>query len=690
MGEDDSAAAVNSSAGEIRRRRSNAMVTTLEKEPCMCNVNNYKHHHPIHQQNQTTQHLMDANEHDEQGFFNEHDDGGGDHNDDDDGNFIIDEEAAELLRRLEQNDPDLLEIHVGDEFPGDPNLDWQWFGAMLGRNSHLNVLSVDLFHINDIERQFTQGLSLNRSIENVHLYSHSRESSEKVDWFMPFLQNNQVIKTLHISNPIGVNEFRALADILLNPNCNLKALGLQNTGIDDERANILSFGLNGNETIKRLNLSWNQDITEHGFQAIVDPFLNPGFRVEQLIIERCVISDTNALSLSTALGVNTTIKSLVLTQTEIATRAGWQDLFVGIVQSPDCTLESLIIISDTTSLNLGIGGTRMNDDILQSLTDALAVNGRLVDLGLKWSQGVTAAGWENFCTGLQNPISVLKKLDLSFNSINDQVINSLVESIMVNNLMLQELDLSGNNDVTAMGWEPLSAVLQGPNSAIEVLRLNVNSFNDHTLASYVGALVDNCKLRELQLRGNRDVTAAGWDTFSTVLRSHTSVLEEFHLCKNILNDQVIVSFADALAHNNKLRVLDLSNIDGVTEFWWAPFVILLLNQSSIDEAYSSNHTLEELGEELLPQGLEMLLKINRDYSVSQAARLKIIIIHYSNDNIDLQPFTGMHSSLLPYAMAWMGKGNLQNMKTNFLDYDYNLLYQFVRSVPTLFEREEQK
>lgn len=204
-----------------------------------------------YQQNQTTQHLMDANEHDEQGFFNEHDDGGGDHNDDDDGNFIIDEEAAELLRRLEQNDPDLLEIHVGDEFPGDPNLDWQWFGAMLGRNSHLNVLSVDLFHINDIERQFTQGLSLNRSIENVHLYSHSRESSEKVDRFMPFLQNNQVIKTLHISNPIGVNEFRALADILLNPNCNLKALGLQNTGIDDERANILSFGLNGNETIKR-------------------------------------------------------------------------------------------------------------------------------------------------------------------------------------------------------------------------------------------------------------------------------------------------------------------------------------------------------------------------------------------------------------------------------------------------------
>ena len=92
---------------------------------------------------------------------------------------------------------------------------------------------------------------------------------------------------------------------------------------------------------------------------------------------------------------------------------------------------------------------------------------------------------------------MLKRLDLSFNSINDQVINSFVESIMTDNITLQELNLSGNNDVTAMGWEPLSAVLRSPNSAIEVLRLNGNSFNDHTLASYVDVLVDNGKLREL-------------------------------------------------------------------------------------------------------------------------------------------------------------------------------------------------
>jgi Ran GTPase-activating protein (RanGAP) involved in mRNA processing and transport len=633
---------------------------------------------------------MDANEHnDEQGFFNEDDDVGGDDNDGgDDGNFIIDEELAGLLRQLEQNDPDLLEIHVGDDFPGGPNnLDWQWFGAMLGRNSHVKELAVDLLYINEIERQFIQGLCLNRSIENLNLYSYSRERSEKVDWFIPFLQNNQVIKFVQITNPIGEIGFLALAGMLLNPNCILSVLKLQDTGIDDERANILSFGLNGSETLRELSLSWNQEITEHGFQAIVDSFSNPGFRVEKLTIDRCVVSDANALSLSTALRLNTTIKCMALTQTEIATSAGWQDLFVGLVQSPDCTLESLIINNDTTGLNLEIGGTRMNDDILQSLTDSLAVNGRLLELVLRCNQGVTTAGWESFCDGLQNPISILTKLDLSSNSINDQVIHSLVESIMTDNITLQELNLSSNNDVTAMGWETLCAVLQSPNSSIEVLCLNDNSFNDQTLAAYADALMGNSKLRELQLRSNRHVTAAGWDTFSTVLRNPTLVLEEFHLGNNILNDQVIISFADALAQNNKLRVLDLSDVDGLTELGWNALINLLFNQSSIDGVYNSNHTLEELWawphrQEFLPQHIVILQKINRDNSVSQTELIKIRLYtgfnHIHGNNIDIQLFTGMHLSLLPYAMAWMGKDG-PTVGTN-------LLFRLVRSVPTLFEQ----
>jgi hypothetical protein len=194
--------------------------------------------------------------------------------------FLIDDMVArqrlfreQLLHRLEQNDPTLVSIEVGDdwemdtqfmpygdglEFPTSLELEWQWFGAMLGRNSYVKELVIDLGCIlNNTARQFIRGLSLNRSIVTLHLYSDSRQSSEKVDWFIPFLQNNQTIKTLYIHNLMGVIGYRALAFMLLNPNCNLSELKLTDTEIDDEMAIILASGLNGNETLRDLHLNWN-------------------------------------------------------------------------------------------------------------------------------------------------------------------------------------------------------------------------------------------------------------------------------------------------------------------------------------------------------------------------------------------------------------------------------------------------
>jgi hypothetical protein len=52
--------------------------------------------------------------------------------------------------------------------------------------------------------------------------------------------------------------------------------------------------------------------------------------LEKLTIDRSVISAAAVLSLSTALGLNTTIKSLVLLQTNIDTSAGWQDFLRGL------------------------------------------------------------------------------------------------------------------------------------------------------------------------------------------------------------------------------------------------------------------------------------------------------------------------------------------------------------------------
>jgi hypothetical protein len=64
----------------------------------------------------------------------------------------------------------------------------------------------------------------------------------------------------------------------------------------------------------------------------------------------------------------------------------------------------------------------------------------------------------------------------------------------------------------------------------------------------------------------------------------------------------------------------------------AAFSRMLCNTSSISSTYNSNHTLEKLCREdfnsALPANIMSLLRINRESSKIQAARIKIINTHF--------------------------------------------------------------
>jgi hypothetical protein len=68
------------------------------------------------------------------------------------------------------------------------------------------------------------------------------------------------------------------------------------------------------------------------------------------------------------------------------------------------------------------------------------------------------------------------------------------------------------------------------------------------------------------------------------------------------------------------------------------------------------------------------LKINRENSVSQAARLKIINTHFSGSEIIMHPFMEMNLSVRPYAIAWMAKDER--------------VYELLRAMPSLLEQFE--
>ena len=104
--------------------------------------------------------------------------------------------------------------------------------------------------------------------------------------------------------------------------------------------------------------------------------------------------DLSVLSFTNALLINTTIKSLILNLTWNISIAGTNHLYQ-MLESPSCSLEIL---------NLNHNG--LDDDLIQSLTNALANNGllRKLNLGNNWQ--ITDVGWETFAAVLRNPLIV--------------------------------------------------------------------------------------------------------------------------------------------------------------------------------------------------------------------------------------------------------------------------------------------
>jgi len=228
-------------------------------------------------------------------------------------------------------------------------------------------------------------------------------------------------------------------------------------------------------------------------------------------------------------------------------------------------------------------------------------------------------------------------------------------------------------------------------ATLENLDLSTNYFTDENIAALANALVNNRSLREINLSLINGESEAGWSAFSPVLRNPESALEIIDLSKNSINDELVYSFSNALASNTKLKEFNVRGTFSITSNGFAAFTHLLCNNTSILTTYQSNHILEEVwkksaddddddddvnGEDdqlkiTLPEDLMNLLQLNKENSVNEAARLKIINTHFSGSEINMQPFMDMTLSVRPYAIAWMGR-------------DDNL-YRFLRAMPSLLE-----
>ena len=322
---------------------------------------------------------------------------------------------------------------------------------------------------------------------------------------------------------------------------------------------------------------------------------------------------------------------------------------------------------------LDLGSNYISDTALPSLMSVLSNNNTIKDLKLSMMKNSNAflLAMIQF---LQSPSCMIQSMDLSYNSFDDEKIESLANAL-ANNCRLKKLNLCCNRSVTAAGWQTLFQLLQRPSCELESLNIGANGLTDETVESLASAISNGSRLRELDLGRNSDVSSATWQVLVHALRIHAPALEMLGM--HAVDNDLIDSFTDLLTDNHKLkklRILDRNK--QVRNVYMAAFTRILNDTSSILNTYNSNHIVEEIGDEdechRLPTNLSSLLRINEQNSPSQAARIKIIKAHFSGGNINTQVFNRMEPNVHPSAIAWMG-----GSKTN------DLLFAFLRSLPSV-------
>jgi hypothetical protein len=468
-------------------------------------------------------------------------------------------------------------------------------------------------------------------------------------------------------------------------NTNLTSISLDNDPNHEIPERLLEFlpGFASNRSIQKFSISgWNlsESTTFHNLTK----FFSCNENLEKLEVENCfnlpalqfLLKKFNHLKefklfndfafsenvdvIMTALSLHAELRKLDLCFVSVSIEGGG---FAAINK-----------LSDLTEIYLKY--CLLDDEGMTMFADFLACNGMLRVLLIN-DLDITEVGWVAIFAALQRSKCRLKELHLTCSIETEAAAFSLSSALLIQNKTLKclSLDFAELGLVSTASWNAVFHFLRSPESTLEDFELYASCDNEG-IAALTNALANNGKLRHVKLSLNENITDVGWVSFAAVLRNPNSALETLDLFDSYIEDRAVLSFAEALAGNNILRELILdSSIINIPAF-----TRILCNNSSIMSTYQSNHTLERLSNEDVEGDqadvLVQLLLLNRYNNVTQAARLKIIKMHFNGREIKMQPFTEMELSLRPYAIAWMGRDNS--------------LYQFLRAMPSLLRKGDGK
>ena len=276
----------------------------------------------------------------------------------------------------------------------------------------------------------------------------------------------------------------------------------------------------------------------------------------------------------------------------------------------------------------------------------------------------------------------LQKVGLNNNNIAEEGMVAIITALSMHP-HLQRLELKGNH-LRKNACVALATLLQNSAKELQCLFLSNNEINDEGIGALVPALTNCSRLQALNISNNPSITTRGWQSLTSVLESPNSNLTSLDVDQNNIDDEAVAAFANALASNNTLQILNLWSNSSITAIGWQSFSKLLCDPSSVNATFLSNHTLQYVGS-VRNAIAESLLLLNQREDTKEVAMIKVLQHH---EDFDMLPFFEWEFKVLPLVLGWFEQASEYEMPENFEPNieprKLSTIYQFVRGMPVLY------
>ncbi|KAJ0001766.1 hypothetical protein NQD34_001562 [Periophthalmus magnuspinnatus] len=307
----------------------------------------------------------------------------------------------------------------------------------------------------------------------------------------------------------------AFCEGLRDPHCRLETLSLHHSRLSELSCHCLASALKSHPAhLRKLDLSWNEELQEPGLQQICTYLQSPDCHLHILRLENCRLGEGSCLALSSALVLNPHhLRELDVTENQLSD-AGVEH-FCKVLKMPHLSLE-----------HLRLDNCGLSEVSCSSLATALSLN----------------------------PKSKLKKLDLSVNEVKDSGVERLCEYLRWPHCHLEAIELKG------CGLTEHSCLLLASSLNVHMkdLRLNWNPDMRDQGVKHMSMFLksQSCGLEELRFRGC-GVTGIGCSSLDSALKSTPlSPLTKLDLCENSLTQNDVEKLTE-LQHNPQYRLEQL-------------------------------------------------------------------------------------------------------------------------------------